>query len=90
MQSIDSKLLLSDIDEVFNYSRNVDEGDLSFDSVKHNLSNISEYFGISQRESFIFSVIFVLNFTNIKTSVFNLTEHFSTRPANVLLVLKRT
>lgn len=87
MQSIDSKLLLSDIDEVFNYSRNVDEGDLSFDSVKHNLSNISEYFGISQRESFIFSVIFVLNFTNIKTSVFNLTEHFSTRPANVLLFL---
>lgn len=85
MQSVDSKLLLKNIDAIFRESRRIIEDDLSFNSVEESLLTISNYFGITKRESFILAVFFVLNLNDTKISFVNLTEHFSNKPTNILL-----
>lgn len=85
MQSVDSKLLLKNIDIIFRESRRIISDDLPFNSVEKSLSAISNYFNITERESFIFATLFVLNLSETKISFVNLTEHFSSQPTNILL-----
>lgn len=85
MQSVDSKLLLKNIDIIFRESRMIIAEDLPFNSVEKSLSTISNYFSINNRESFIFAILFVLNLSETKISFLNLTEHFSSQPTNILL-----
>lgn len=85
MQSVDSKLLLKNIDIIFRESRRIISDDLPFNSVKKSLSTISNYFSTTERESFIFANLFVLNLSETKISFVNLTEHFSNQPTNILL-----
>lgn len=85
MQSVDSKLLLKNIDIIFRESRRIISDDLPFKSVEKSLSTISNYFSTTERESFIFAILFVLNLSETKISFVNLTEHFSNQPTNILL-----
>ena len=85
MQSVDSKLLLKNIDIIFRESRRIISDDLPFNSVKKSLSTISNYLSTTERESFIFAILFVLNLSETKISFVNLTEHFSNQPTNILL-----
>jgi SpoVK/Ycf46/Vps4 family AAA+-type ATPase len=85
MQSVDSKLLLKNIDIIFRESRRIISDDLPFNSFKKSLSTISNYFSTTERESFIFAILFVLNLSETKISFVNLTEHFSNQPTNILL-----
>ena len=85
MQSVDSKLLLKNIDIIFRESRRIISDDQPFNSVKKSLSTISNYFSTTERESFIFAILFVLNLSETKISFVNLTEHFSNQPTNILL-----
>jgi SpoVK/Ycf46/Vps4 family AAA+-type ATPase len=85
MQSVDSKLLLKNIDIIFRESRRIISDDLPFKSVEKSLSTISNYFSTTERESFIFAILFVLNLSETKISFVNFTEHFSNQPTNILL-----
>ena len=88
MQIVDSKLLLTSIDTVFNNSDDVFADDHLIDSLEEHLSVISSYFGITNRESFMFSIIFILSFSDIKVCFADISGFFKTHPTNVLFFKK--
>lgn len=82
MKEFDSKALLNSIDKVFNETENVFVDDNSLEPLQENLKIISSYFGISNKASYIFSIIFILCLKEKRVGYSALIEHFRNHPTN--------
>lgn len=88
MREFDSKELLNSIDKVFNYSTDVFMDENSMETLHDDLSIISSYFGISNRESYIFSILFILCLKERRVTYSTLIEHFRNHPTSFFHYLK--
>ena len=88
MREFDSKELLNSIDKVFNDSTDVFMDENSMETLHDDLSIIASYFGISNRESYIFAILFILCLKERRVTYSTLIEHFRNHPTSFFHYLK--
>ena len=88
MRDFDSKDILKSIDKVFNYNEVAFMDDNSLEPIMDSLTIISSYFGISYKESYVFTILFILCIKEKRVTYSTLIDHFRQHPTNFFHFLK--